>query len=563
MMVAVSTVAANGLPYGVGHRDGEFSFEALDWKTGKAVFHYLLGKSFIFNPTGFTTRIAPNGAIDLSSMGAAVLRLSPKAYVKQHGETTMIEIDRIFTEQELADLAQHPADRAVAAINAGQLDAAKEICRQSENCHKFVHDSIILAWDAQSLAHIYRKHGCEGVEKSLRESVPPWFRPIAELFRNGVNLQAVGYLAQMCRMDCGKFNRVVEDDDTIVFRIDQCGSGGRLVQDGHYAEGAPMPLPLIKEAGPLTGGIADFPLFCSLCRMAETLMIEWLGYPAFVTDCVPEQGGAFASGGTRLTIYKDPKAIPLRYFSRVGKTPEEGRLAAAPCVSGGRIFTNEQLADLPVPWVTQALSALEADQADLAKGYLCLSKYEWNPVHDLGVTWAAGNYAYIYKNYGVEELYKFSCVTYNDVIMAPYENAIRSMDVKTIVQGWAVNWHNHASKFSLSEDAEKVTFRLAPCGSGGRLINERAYDPDSPKHLVRVKEAHKVGFNRKEFPIYCIHTATTNELLLKSDCAHPFIWDASKLWKAGDCCVMHVYKNRDAIPERLYREVDLNKPKLK
>lgn len=78
LAVTSATVNANGLLYGVGRRDGEFSFEALDWKTGKPVFHYLLGKSFIFNPTGFTTRIAPNGAVDLSSMGAAILRLTPK-----------------------------------------------------------------------------------------------------------------------------------------------------------------------------------------------------------------------------------------------------------------------------------------------------------------------------------------------------------------------------------------------------------------------------------------------------------------------------------------------------
>lgn len=69
----------NGLLYCTGRREGEYSVEALDWETGKPVFHYLLGNSTVFNQTGFITRIAPNGSIDLCSMGAAIVRLTPKA----------------------------------------------------------------------------------------------------------------------------------------------------------------------------------------------------------------------------------------------------------------------------------------------------------------------------------------------------------------------------------------------------------------------------------------------------------------------------------------------------
>lgn len=67
----------NGLLYCMGRRDNQYSLEVLDWETGEPAFHYLLGKSYRFNPSASPNRHW-NGNIDFSSVGNGILRIKPK-----------------------------------------------------------------------------------------------------------------------------------------------------------------------------------------------------------------------------------------------------------------------------------------------------------------------------------------------------------------------------------------------------------------------------------------------------------------------------------------------------
>jgi len=56
--------AATNLIYDVGQRNGTWTFEALDWDTGKSMFHYGIGKRFWYNSTWAATAIGPYGTIN-------------------------------------------------------------------------------------------------------------------------------------------------------------------------------------------------------------------------------------------------------------------------------------------------------------------------------------------------------------------------------------------------------------------------------------------------------------------------------------------------------------------
>lgn len=71
--------SSNGLLYCVGVRDANYTIEALDWETGESAYHLVLGSSIRFNPMAVVTRIAPNGSIDTSSLGAGIMRISPRS----------------------------------------------------------------------------------------------------------------------------------------------------------------------------------------------------------------------------------------------------------------------------------------------------------------------------------------------------------------------------------------------------------------------------------------------------------------------------------------------------
>ena len=53
--------------------------------------------------------------------------------------------------------------------------------------------------------------------------------------------------------------------------------------------------------------------------------------------------------------------------------------------------------------------------------------------------------------------------------------------------------------FSITEDDEKVTFTMNPCGSGQRLVRNGVYEREG---MGRTREAHDWSYGRKDFPLY-------------------------------------------------------------
>lgn len=79
---ATSICAVSGateIVYCWGARDGEWTMEAIEWKTGESSFYYLLGSSPKFNVFGGMVVIAPDGAIVCGCGGGlGLVRIEPK-----------------------------------------------------------------------------------------------------------------------------------------------------------------------------------------------------------------------------------------------------------------------------------------------------------------------------------------------------------------------------------------------------------------------------------------------------------------------------------------------------
>jgi hypothetical protein len=112
--------------------------------------------------------------------------------------------------------------------------------------------------------------------------------------------------------------------------------------------------------------------------------------------------------------------------------------------------------------------------------------------------------------------------------------------------------------FTITEDDEKVTFAMNPCGSGQRLVRNGAYDglPDGGG----TREAHDWSFGRKGFPLYCTHCSFMNESM-------PIQWSGYPLYPSDppedyskDPCTWYWYKDPDAIPERHWSRYGAVKP---
>jgi hypothetical protein len=101
---------------------------------------------------------------------------------------------------------------------------------------------------------------------------------------------------------------IVEEADRYRLVFEPCGSGGAMRQ--RKVAG----LTTFRDASAETWNRAnEVPSYCAHCALNEVTSIERLGYPAWVTEFDPDPHKPCG-----WTVYKDPKLIPERYFTRLG-----------------------------------------------------------------------------------------------------------------------------------------------------------------------------------------------------------------------------------------------------
>jgi hypothetical protein len=129
-------------------------------------------------------------------------------------------------------------------------------------------------------------------------------------------------------------------------------------------------------------------------------------------------------------------------------------------------------------------------------------------------------------------------------------------DLAERVRAITAGWHWHATRFEVSEDDDKVTFRLDPCGSGMRLEAEGRYD--GPDGWLRSTRPSPSTFMQTGFPLYSNHCAEMTRAGLAAGNA-TFVVEG---WRERDCgvCFQHTYKRVAAVPAETYRRVGLERP---
>jgi hypothetical protein len=456
----------------------------------------------------------------------------------------------LFTEDELRVLVTPAGDLACEAIDLDDLERARAICVEAKDMQRPLHDNYSI-WHAQTLAYIVRQYGIESLHQALTSSIKPWFRPIAELFRNGVTREAVSSVAQIWRMYCLEFGPIEEDEGKISMFLSGYGDFFRADQSGAPVKQADYGQLSLNSLHVVGGQEPQLPLFSTAILHSERLATEWLGYPPFVTD--------FNADGTpeKVVIYKDPSQIPEHYFNRLNSARDARLIRGAVDVAGGHLFQPGELADLGRQYMERAVSAMDAGDKLGAKGWCQLSKGEWYPAHHIHRDWITGQLAYIYSNFGVDAVYDAMWKGYNEPFVEPIFEAVEQMSLREQVEGLALGFRQHAMRFSILEDAEKFVFKTEPCGSGGRLLQEKAYD--EPKSFPRIKEKHKAGFYIEDFPVYCIHCPTTNEQALQRGGPYYLLVDGDLMNVPDGNCNFYIFKNPDAVPDRFYRRAGLDR----
>jgi hypothetical protein len=229
-----------------------------------------------------------------------------------------------------------------------------------------------------------------------------------------------------------------------------------------------------------------------------------------------------------------------------------------------RWFSDQELAELSRPTMDKAIEAIDAGDLDSAKLLCEEMKHEWRFLHDLMVNGVAGLLTFIQERLGEDAVREAQ-----DGDQRFWRGAVEQIDRsdrRAIVYALAATWRAHSCSgtgpspgaFTVTEDDEKVTFAMNPCGSGQRLWQNGGYEGDGAYGLTR--EAHDWSYGRKDFPIYCTHCTFMNESL-------PLRWIGRPLYPSHppgdynhDPCVWYWYKDPDQIPAEYYERHGASKP---
>ena len=227
--------------------------------------------------------------------------------------------ERWFSEDELREISRPTMDRAIEALDAGDVEGARELCEAMKHEWGMLHDLMVESV-AGLLTFVKERLGEEAIADAHEESMQQGWRRHVEAIAATDRRALVHLLAATWRAHStsgvgknpGAFT-VTEDDEKVTFAMNPCGSGQRLWRNGHYAR--PDGYAVTDEAHSWSYEREGFPIYCTHCTfMNESLAIKWVGYPVYPSH----PPGDFDHDPCVWHWYKDPAAIPAEHWERHG-----------------------------------------------------------------------------------------------------------------------------------------------------------------------------------------------------------------------------------------------------
>ena len=224
-------------------------------------------------------------------------------------------VDRVLSDDEIAKMETPVWEQAKAAIDAGDGEAAKALIDRAVTQWGGLKDYSIN-WITSLLTFVADELGEDAVERALRKTGDEFVRPRRTTGTEWGTLPAAQRAKVIARAMVANMGEVevAEDDEKIVLSF-QCGTGGKLIDDGRY-EGD-HPYWTLREPAGRTFQRDELPVYCAHCSVNNEIQpVEWGSAPTSI-EFPPEHPGEPCVHH----IYKDVADTPAAAFVRIGKTP--------------------------------------------------------------------------------------------------------------------------------------------------------------------------------------------------------------------------------------------------
>jgi hypothetical protein len=302
----------------------------------------------------------------------------------------------------------------------------------------------------------------------------------------------------------------------------------RVFSERELADAGRLTVDLIAESLE-RGQVADAKSL--LQRFEEELMtmfFSYTGWDASILDCCEELGGQ-AFRDDVLKVVNNYDIAPERQVETAGVAQ---RWQA-------EIVTISGLID-------EGASVAAAERAGVLR-------LEALSLHDGLMSRVAALLSQVYESHGEDTLNTVLQRVMNPGAMDPDGRIPFREKVENIM----CFTRSHLLPFTVTEDAEKVTFMPNPCPSGARLIQAGHYE--SPRSGAIVRGAGPLTYGREDFPVYCCHEPAMELSSILSTGIPLFLVDPPDDVGISPCKV-HVYKDPAQIPEHYYQRLGLSKP---
>ena len=201
------------------------------------------------------------------------------------------------------------AEKIKKAVKDKDYGLARELLDEKRNQYLAIHETYveILAMLFGMIDDAFGDEALEGAHRYWGQQIPKWYEKRVSISAE----EQVRYCAFMFNEHLSEKITIDEDEEKYIVTLDGCGSGGRLVRKGLYQE-SPRALKKISQAQVMTGGNADYPIYCTHCHILfGAFPMDNYDNPLWVVDALnkPEES-------CRILIYKDRSKVPEEYRQR-------------------------------------------------------------------------------------------------------------------------------------------------------------------------------------------------------------------------------------------------------
>jgi hypothetical protein len=324
----------------------------------------------------------------------------------------------------------------------------------------------------------------------------------------------------------------------------------------------------LHGARPLTQGRESLPsLFASEIQFLEILPIELFGRPIAVLELPDTPDGAVT-----LDLHADPADIPAEVYERVGLA-KPGGIAAEPREAA---LTEEEARRMGMPLSVQVREAADQEDWDRILEITTGMDRELVGAKDPYGIAIAGLLSWIARHHG-EDAAEEALQRTAEVVMRPFLEAVKDLDITESVPAWAVAWRAHGSTFDIEEYEDYVVFRGRPLGACARMwasdyqkeverISEsRVRYPTfgsylAPASFHRMREPRGITFGKVGYPIYSCHCHMLHTIWPIDQIGRP-LWVEIHPLDDPDGETVHIhYKDPNAWPAEYYEAVGRRKP---